>query len=318
MKKIFAVLLTFVSSHNIHSMDYVYSVLNFFGLTNKPKMLNLTYDKKNGPLIRLVQRLEGRFQERTPVNTLDVSINTLQELEGFSVTGFPEGINIINYASRRRIIPEPAADGKEFLENDNSEMIYKTNCISKERPMPHITDYCYLLDEYDQDGTELSKKQQALLHFARIMAEKEKEWTSWCTIQDDRIIQIQNHDYKSMQMHVYKPKNRQKPYLRQDIHSPYYKNIEKNTYDNASENTTFHDELRFLETQQHKMELYWNIKPEEEKKSQYNDYRKTLNLIKQEIAAFKKDKNRIAFTRSCLNNSKFILVQESRKAYQKE
>ena len=150
------------------------------------------------------------------------------------------------------------------------------------------------------------------------MAEKEKEWTSWCTIQDDRIIQIQNHDYKSMQMHVYKPKNRQKPYLRQDIHSPYYKNIEKNTYDNASENTTFHDELRFLETQQHKMELYWNIKPEEEKKSQYNDYRKTLNLIKQEIAAFKKDKNRIAFTRSCLNNSKFILVQESRKAYQKE
>jgi hypothetical protein len=86
---------------------------------------------------------------------------------------------------------------------------------------------------------------------------------------------------------------------------------------NVHENTAYHDELKFLETQRHKMRLYWHMKPNEEKQQvpQKDSYKKTYNLLKDEIALFKADSTRTAFTRSCMRKNDFQNIQSMRKAY---
>jgi hypothetical protein len=85
---------------------------------------------------------------------------------------------------------------------------------------------------------------------------------------------------------------------------------------NAYENQAFHDELEFLYTQKHKMELDWEITLGEERTAECkNNYAKTHKLLTQEIAAFEKDNNRAAFTRSCMQTSNFKCIQEGREKY---
>jgi hypothetical protein len=88
---------------------------------------------------------------------------------------------------------------------------------------------------------------------------------------------------------------------------------------NVVENSLYHDELKFLTTQLHKMDLYWSIKPDHEKTAQQeSDFSKTRNLLVQEIESFENQNNRIAFTHSCMKHSDFEAVQKGRHVYQED
>ncbi|HEV2916269.1 MAG TPA: hypothetical protein VGW78_00825 [Candidatus Babeliales bacterium] len=205
------------------------------------------------------------------------------------------------------------------------------------------------LQEFDNDGkfpidlrTRCSKlafiqnhslpifgKDRALLNFARTMAKYEKKWNSWHT---DLLF---NENTKQISMHTFNinvgfNKQGEPLYIRQDYKSPYYKfgSVTDDMYKildkwqiialntmSARENTAYHDELKFLYTQLHKMELYWNMKSNKEHEAQKNEYRKTYDLLQSEIEKFKIDQNRTMFTRSFMKKSDFTAIQSMRKAY---
>lgn len=200
---------------------------------------------------------------------------------------------------------KPLTNGKEF---DAAKEYARLNM------------YCAKLDFLDKHWWPISRKELALLQFARVMAEHEKEWKSWHTTEFQSPLGPQAHFYE-----VKATINDRATVLRQDQNSPHYKwcTITKELREqdpylyitNSYENTAFHDELKFLQTQQHKMELYWNMKSFWEKIFSYGSYKKQHELLKREIAVFKKDNNRPAFTRSCMQNKDFVLLQQARDAY---
>jgi len=163
------------------------------------------------------------------------------------------------------------------------------------------------------------------------MAEREKEWDSWHTA----TLQTENGPkthYFTIEVVI---REGQSIKIRQDFKSPYYK-FRSFTNDmmkrvgeqqreylhvlNALENTAYHDELQFLQTQLHLMELYWNMKSDKDKGPQPTaaDYAKTHKLLKKEIKLFKKDKTRVAFTRSSMKWDDFSLIQSMRNEYTKD
>jgi hypothetical protein len=116
----------------------------------------------------------------------------------------------------------------------------------------------------------------------------------------------------------------------QDYKSPYYK-FWSLTHDmhttlskdeicalntmNARENTAYHDELKFLQTQLHKAELYWNMQPLWQRIFLQRQYNRMHGSLEKEVASFKAENNRSAFTRSCMKKRDFRAIQSMRKEY---
>jgi|GEM_PF-4339874 len=244
---------------------------------------------------------------------------------------------------------EPIKDASEFKDP------------SSKNPYVNLNLHCAKLDSQDKDGNSISIKDAALLQFARVMAKHEKEWKSWHTAK------LRNEKSTNLKTHYYEAKreiNHKEELLRQDQNSPYYQwctitaDLREKDSDlygiNAVENTAYHNELKFLQTQQHKMEMYWNMKSYpsrpawwtrifsrvmqryenqwaeyekqcaeykeqygEEHEIQYEKYNKQLALIKQEIECFKDSKNRSSFARSCMRKNDFKLIEEARIIYRK-
>jgi hypothetical protein len=162
------------------------------------------------------------------------------------------------------------------------------------------------------------------------MAKHEAEWKEWHT----EVEWIwENIDGKQSQKEigrqffekVYKDKNDQQCKIRNDLNSPHYESsimIENDSIarENLLENEAYHDELQFLQTQLHKMELYWGMREklgdkEEEKKAEIN-YQKTYSVLENEIESFKKPENRPAFLKSFAKkikskNAKFIQIMRN-------
>jgi hypothetical protein len=189
------------------------------------------------------------------------------------------------------------------------------------------------LKDKDQNLLPISAQDHALLTFARIMVAHEKEWKEWHTCEkrsDEAPTNIQKSTSKKTTTgirHFFETTIGLKK-VRNDINSPYYEhfsNVEGNSEEematmnalNALENEAYHDELQFLQTQLHKMELYWNMKSDEEKKSvtMKNDYQKTHSVLANEIALFKKSDYRGAFLKSCARKQDSQSLQFMRDTY---
>ncbi|HSC25068.1 MAG TPA: hypothetical protein VLB80_02525 [Candidatus Babeliales bacterium] len=162
-----------------------------------------------------------------------------------------------------------------------------------------------------------SVKDIEILKFAQNMAMHEKEWKDW------HVKNLRSESSKKKEKHFCEIDlniNGKIRKVRIDEQSPYFelcttgnRNV---TSCNFIENESFHDELKFLQMQLHKMELYWNIKPDEEKKLQQDDFNKMHQVLQQEIELLKN--NRKAFTRSCLKTKTFENLQSARNKYIKD
>lgn len=193
---------------------------------------------------------------------------------------------------------------------------------------------CHLEEQYnilqkqsvENEKWPTNKKNYALLEYARIMIQHEEEWNSWYTahlMTEGK--GIKPHEYTAS----ITSKSIEKPVIiRQYFKSPYYRSIffseiiktnEKKRikfYElNALENTAYHDELQFLETQLHKMDLYWSMKTSRYQKLHNDSFQEQRKLLNNEIELFKTDINRPIFTKSCMRNKHFTIIQESRNAY---
>lgn len=160
-----------------------------------------------------------------------------------------------------------------------------------------------------------SVKDTELLNFAKNMASYENEWRTWHTTDNGR-----KKLFLETQLNTGRvDKNGQAIFItvRRDENSPYFKNATTNDSKvgvyNIFENQAYHDELKFLQTQLCKMDLYWNIKPKSEQELQQADFNTTRNLVEQEIVLLKK--NRIQFAHSCMKSEDFENLQGARNAY---
>jgi len=214
--------------------------------------------------------------------------------------------------------------------------LFKTKGVQLETPLgsynPKLIKYCIALEECDiQKNIILSDKQKGLLVFVRAMLEQEKIWQSWRYTMSGsrRRSNIVQADYNVNDEHG-NTKSKEVEYY-QDIYSPHYKRItpsikiqEKNTGSldiqviNAFENEAYHNELRFLITQLHLMELDWNSRVKQERLKDEKEYNETYDNLKKEIEWFQKPVNRKNFTYSCMHNKDAQLLQEARMLYNKK
>jgi hypothetical protein len=204
----------------------------------------------------------------------------------------------------------------------------------------HLDEKCMELHEMrkkheQKEKYPLSPKDNALLNFAYTMANHEKEWVAWHTeaLISEKSKELSQHEFSLPTGGSHKSGLlKGKPIsTRQDYKSPFYKagrftNDMHRTLSgtetivltsiNALENTAYHDELKFLQTQLHKMELYWNMKPSSWSKFfQKHTYNQMYGTLKKEIELFKSDAARTAFTRSCMRKNDFQKIQSMRNAY---
>jgi len=190
--------------------------------------------------------------------------------------------------------------------------------------------YCFKLNALDlEDKQKLSVKEHALLQFARKMADHENEWHEWHTCEFISDEAKKEKKTGSMRQHFETRLGENNQYtVRNDYNSPHYEHytIIDNDSDNSTlnavnllENEAYHNELQFLQTQLHKMELYWSIRQKESDKAAEElaaeDYKTTHSLLEREIKSFKKPNNRQAFLKSFTKNKYVEKLQPMRDAY---
>jgi hypothetical protein len=200
-------------------------------------------------------------------------------------------------------------DGREFIPELANGKPRPTDLLSTKLYLR-----CAKLDEGDIKSG--STKDSEILKFAKNMSIHEDNWQGWHT----KELGGRKHFLETPLSTGKIGKNGQEIIIpiRRDENSPYYQWASTNNpnivTDSIMENEAYHNELQFLQTQLHKMDLYWNIKPESEKKLQQENFEKTRKLLVQEIESFKK--NRIPFTHSCLKSADFENLQSARNSYQ--
>lgn len=187
-------------------------------------------------------------------------------------------------------------------------------------------------------------KDNALLHYTDTMLELERLWDSWHIVRVKGENGWEKH-YSRLKIDMSEllsdgtkdpelDKDRQSKdvikIFRQDIKSPYYKisrfsenitldEIKHTKLDllNCIENTAYHDELKFLQTQLHKMDLYLNIRPIKQPVWNNSNYRKQRKVLANHIEWFKSKKGRESFTHSYMPKEKFADIQQMRDGYKK-
>ena len=252
---------------------------------------------------------------------------------------------------------------KKLVNYYNSSVEYLHNLIFKPEPKPEAFMYTGAFDEFTSNDVKefnpaykypsnlaihtsnlqkrwlpiTNTKDRALLDYATAVIQDEKERNAW----HKEILQTkggkQAHYHETNIIKDIKGKPAEVK-IRQDRKSPYYKNLsfpEEVRSDetrrnevfqlNALENTAYHDELKFLQTQLHKIDLDWKLPtrntagqtfpktPQDE--AVYLQRRKRLQ---DEIEWLKSDKGRKAFTKSSMKKRDVRAIQEMRRTYEQQ
>lgn len=186
-----------------------------------------------------------------------------------------------------------------------------------------------------------NEQDKALLDYAKAVIKEEKERDAWHkeSLQTEHGTKAHYYEMTVLQKNKKADDAPKEVKIRQDYKSPYYKygkitegmqkvlntaRRESLSRLNARENTEYHDELKFLQTQLHKLDLDWNL-PAKNRAGQVfpktpadeEAYLQRRQLLQDEIDWFKSDKGRNAFTRSSMQKKDFNAIRAMRNAYEK-
>ncbi len=282
------------------------------------------------------------------------SLNAMEKYYKKMANYYNQGIDYLHNLFRRT--PSPALDTpspEAFMHTrafedfeplkDQSGKWYPTNDMQEFDPSYKFSSkLCIRCSKLQKGELPIDNEQdKALLNYAKSVIQEEKDRDAWYkeNLQTEEGKRAHYYETTVLQKSKKPGEAPEIVKIRQDYKSPYYKygkvtegmqkilspaRRESLSRLNARENTEYHDELKFLQTQLHKLDLDWNLPTRNRSGKIFlktpqdkEEYLRRRKLLEDEIKWFKSDKGRGSFTKSSMKRKDFRAIQEMRNAYEK-